>query len=165
LLAVEAIKRNRIAGSLDMIVANKGNLCFECLWAREDTHEVRLCIFAVDIYDWKDLGSHNSETPARGCAGIYMLPDRSIPESALRDTATRIAIPNRDVLERLCPLSSRGRLSRILLTGDAPQSPALTPDLGVCDRRRRFLRFIAIGALCTATQGYATQIFGAIAER
>jgi hypothetical protein len=102
-LAVDAIKRNRLAGSLDIIVANKGNLRYECVWCEEDTREVWLCMFAIDVYDWKDLGSHTKEIPARGCAGIYMLPDRSIPESASRDTVTRITIPNRDTLDPFAP--------------------------------------------------------------
>jgi hypothetical protein len=103
LLAVEAIKRNRVAGSLDIIVANKGNLRYECVWCKEDTRDVWLCMFAADIYEWKDLGSHTSKIPARGCAGIYMLPHGSIPETASRDTGTRIEIPNRDVLDAFAP--------------------------------------------------------------
>lgn len=103
LLAVDAIKRNRVGGSLDVIVANKGKLRYECVWCKADASDDWLGMFALDIYDWKDLGSHTSEIPARGCAGIYMLADRSIPESASRDTITRIAIPNRDLLDAFAP--------------------------------------------------------------
>jgi hypothetical protein len=103
LLAVDAIKRNRAAGSLDVIVANKGQLQYECVWCKADAGDDWLCMFALDIYDWKDLGSHTSEIPARGCAGMYMVADRSIPESASRDTVTRIAVPNRDPLDAFAP--------------------------------------------------------------
>ena len=103
LLAVGAIKRNRVAGSLDAIVANKGQLRYECVWCKVDASDAWLCAFALDIYDWKDLGSHTSEIPARGCAGLYMLAERSIPESASRDTVTRIAVPNRDTLDAFAP--------------------------------------------------------------
>jgi len=103
LLAVDAIKRNRLTGSLDVIVDNKGKLRYECVWCKADAGDEWLCMFALDIYDWKDLGNHTSEIPPRGCAGIYLLPDRSVPESASRDSVTRIAVPNFDTLDAFAP--------------------------------------------------------------
>jgi hypothetical protein len=103
LLAVDAIKRNRVVGSLDVIVANRGMLRYECVWCKTDDGNAWLCMFALDIYDWKDLGSHTREIPARGCAGIYQLPDRSVPESASRDAVTRIAVTNLDTLDAFAP--------------------------------------------------------------
>jgi hypothetical protein len=44
-----------------------------------------VCMFALDIYDWRDLGSHTAAIPSRGCVGMYLLPDRSVPEAAARD--------------------------------------------------------------------------------
>jgi hypothetical protein len=103
LLAVETIKRNRAAGSLDVLVANKGSLRYECVWCELDTRDGWLCVFALDIYDWKDLGSHTSGIPARGCVGSYMLVDGSIPEKASRDDASPIAVHNVDKLDPFAP--------------------------------------------------------------
>jgi hypothetical protein len=36
----------------------------------------------LDIYGWNDLGHHTAAVPARGCAGFYMLSERSAPENA-----------------------------------------------------------------------------------
>jgi hypothetical protein len=103
LLAVDAIKRNRAAGTLDVLIANRGKLKYECVWCEYDSRDGWLCMFALDIYDWKDLGSHTNEVPARGCAGIYALPDRSVPPGATCDSATVIAVPNLDLLDAFAP--------------------------------------------------------------
>jgi len=81
-LAVSVVKHNRVAGSLDQIVANNRQLRYECAWCESDKGAQWFCMFALDIYDWKDLGSHTGEIPARGCTGIYALPDYSRPETA-----------------------------------------------------------------------------------
>jgi hypothetical protein len=60
-------------------------------------------MFALDIYDWKDLGAHAKNIPARGCAGFYMLPSGLAPENATRDHARTIIIPNYDVLDPFAP--------------------------------------------------------------
>lgn len=39
------------------------------------------CMFGVDIYDWKDLGSRSPSIPARGCAGMYQCEDGLRPET------------------------------------------------------------------------------------
>jgi hypothetical protein len=83
MLAVEAIKRNRAAENLDVIVANNGKLRYECVWCETDNPDHWICMFALDIYDWKDLGSHSAAIPARGCAGIYLLPGHSFPKGGL----------------------------------------------------------------------------------
>lgn len=92
-----------MAGSLDVIVANKGKLQYECVWCKADSGSEWFCVFGLDIYDWKDLGSHTNEIPARGCAGLYALADRLVPKGAALDTVIRIAIPNRDPLDPFAP--------------------------------------------------------------
>jgi hypothetical protein len=102
-VAVETIKTNRAAGSLDVIVANNGQLRYECVWCLADDGVQWFCMFALDIYDWKDLGSHTDAIPARGCAGLYALPDRSAPTDAARNREQRIVIPNTDVFDPFAP--------------------------------------------------------------
>ena len=84
-LAVDTIKRNRAAENLDTITANRGKLRYECVWCEGDAGGEWVCMFALDIYDWRDLGSHTAAIPSRGCVGMYLLPDRSVPEAAARD--------------------------------------------------------------------------------
>jgi hypothetical protein len=47
---------NRARGKLDRTVCNKGKLAYECVWQQVDNGGPWMCIFAFDIYDWKDLG-------------------------------------------------------------------------------------------------------------
>ena len=102
-LAVEIIKRNRLAGTLDVLVGNNGELKYECVWCEADLGSSWFCMFALDIYDWKDLGSHTREIPARGCTGAYALPGGSRPATASVTIGTRITIPNLDVLDPFAP--------------------------------------------------------------
>jgi hypothetical protein len=36
-------------------------LRYECVWCRADSGDLWICFFALDIYNWKDLGSHTSK--------------------------------------------------------------------------------------------------------
>jgi hypothetical protein len=60
-------------------------------------------MFALDIYDWKDLGSHTADIPARGCTGFYVLLDGSAPETAARDRARTLITPNYDIFDPFAP--------------------------------------------------------------
>jgi hypothetical protein len=95
---VDSIKANRLHKNLDKISCNSGKLVYECAWFTYDNDPRWFCIFAMDIYDWKDLGA-TSSLPARGCAGCYGLPDDSIPENAMKGLRSSIIIPNYDVLD------------------------------------------------------------------
>lgn len=103
LLVVEHIKLNRLHNNLDRIVSNKGKMTYECVWCQADDQRRWLCMFALDIYDWKDLGSHTKDIPARGCVGIYMLQDGSMPKGATMNRKSNIIIPNYDVLDAFAP--------------------------------------------------------------
>jgi hypothetical protein len=41
-----------------------------------------MCIYALDVYDWKDLG-RTEHLPARGCAGCYVSPSPGVPSLAM----------------------------------------------------------------------------------
>lgn len=102
-LAVDTIKRNRVAENLDTVTANRGKLRYECVWCEGDTGSEWVCLFALDIYDWRDLGSNTAEIPSRGGVGMYLLPDRSVPEAAARDLKQTVAVPDHDVLDPFAP--------------------------------------------------------------
>jgi hypothetical protein len=95
---VQTIKINRIKGNLDRIRCNKGKLTYECVWCQADNNGPWMCIFALDIYDWKDLG-RTSYHPARGCAGFYVLPSGAAPPDSTRGMTTSIIIPTSDPLD------------------------------------------------------------------
>jgi hypothetical protein len=84
---VETIKLNRAANNLDMLRTNRGKLRYECVWAREDNAPRWLCIFALDLYGWIELGDAK-HFGARGCVGCYVLAAEEVPPNASR--ATRI---------------------------------------------------------------------------
>jgi hypothetical protein len=100
---IDNIKRNRAHNNLDRLVSNNRKLIYECVWSQFDKGTRWFCMFALDIYDWKDLGSHTTEIPARGCTGFYELPDGSAPESAARDHARTIITPNYDIFDPFAP--------------------------------------------------------------
>ena len=64
---VETIKMNRVVGNLDEIRSNNGKLIYQCVWDQAD-NGAWICVFALDIYKWKDLGDINN-FEGRGCAG------------------------------------------------------------------------------------------------
>jgi hypothetical protein len=101
-LFVQTIRSNRARSNLDRIVCNRGKLTYECVWQQADDGGPWMCIFALDIYDWKDLG-RTGILPARGCAGFYVTPARTVPASATRAVASSIIIPGSDRLDAFAP--------------------------------------------------------------
>jgi hypothetical protein len=95
---VQTIKSNRVRGNLDRIVCNKGKVTYECVWQQADNCGPWMCIFALDIYDWKDLGG-TGLLPARGCAGFYMTPALTVPASASKAVTSSIIVPTSDRLD------------------------------------------------------------------
>ena len=95
---VKTIRTNRIKGNLDRIRCNKGKVVYECVWCQSRNDGPWLCIFALDIYDWKDLGD-TGQFPARGCAGFYTLPLGGVPVDATRGTGSSLIIPMKDPLD------------------------------------------------------------------
>jgi hypothetical protein len=98
-LIVHTIKQNRARGNLDRINCNKGNVLYDCVWCQSDNQGPWMCMFALDIYDWKDLG-RTEGLPARGCAGHYVLPSNGVPINAARNITSRLYIP---VIDRFDP--------------------------------------------------------------
>jgi hypothetical protein len=95
---VETIKSNRLKDNLDRISCNKGKLTYECVWQQADNGGPWMCMFALDIYDWKDLG-RTPGLPARGCAGFYITPTQTIPAHATKAVKSSIIIPTSDRLD------------------------------------------------------------------
>lgn len=93
---VQTIKVNRYANNLDRIRCNNGKLRYECVW---DVLSDRrwACVFALDIYGWRDLGDIGLET--RGCAGLYSFKDGHLPKGATKATALEVVLPPSDPLD------------------------------------------------------------------
>ena len=94
---VQTMKMNRAAGRLDEIRTNNGKMAYECVWDKTEDG-AWLCVFALDIYGWKDLGDIHNFSP-RGCAGFYMLPSREAPPGAAKGTGLYIPVQNLDWLD------------------------------------------------------------------
>jgi hypothetical protein len=103
---VQAMKNQRAARNVDRILSNKGKLTYECVWVWADDRKAvmtgqrpirkqRACIFALDIYDWKELGDVG-QFPARGCAGVYFLPDGHAPARASLYIESAPIVANQD---------------------------------------------------------------------
>lgn len=99
---VRTIKQNRAAGALDRIAANGGKLVYECVWAQAENDGPWLCIFALDLYDWKDMGA-TGVFAARGCAGFYHLPSGLRPAQATLAVEPALDVANRDPLDPFGP--------------------------------------------------------------
>jgi len=91
---VECIKRNRDANNLDYIESNNGKLRYECVWDKLSDNSWA-CVFALDLYGWKDLGDINN-FKARGCAGVYRLPSGKAPSTACLATQLEFSQMNID---------------------------------------------------------------------
>lgn len=98
LVSVERIKLNRARNNLDKISANRGRLQYECVWYQSDNQGLWMCMFALDLCDWKDLGRTDLH-PARGCAGYYVLSSGNAPRTATKGVTTPIRPANLDPLD------------------------------------------------------------------
>lgn len=96
-LFVQTIKVNRFAKNLDRINSNNGELTYECIWVRSDSGPW-LCIFALNIYDWKDMGAVQN-FPARGCVGCYITATGEPPAGATQATSLQVVVPNYEPLD------------------------------------------------------------------
>ncbi len=99
---VDTIKKNRAFKRLDYIVANNGTMTFECIWDKTDNNDKWLCIFGINIYNWKVMGNSNYG-PRRGCCGCNQLIDGSKPENASIAIRSPILIPNIDKNDPYAP--------------------------------------------------------------
>jgi hypothetical protein len=94
---VESIKRNRATGNLDCIESNNGKLRYECVWDKLGDNSFA-CVFALDLYGWKDLGDVNNFQP-RGCAGLYSPPGGAAPSNACLSTHLEFPLKNVDAAD------------------------------------------------------------------
>jgi hypothetical protein len=92
-LFVEVLKESRELGKIDCVVANNGKFRYECVW-EQATNKNWVCTFALDIYDWKDLG-RTPLGPKKGCVGFYQYlvsapPLEATRRSLIKSTATNL---------------------------------------------------------------------------
>lgn len=99
---VNTIKTQRAKRNIDAIKSNNGKLIYECVWHQADNGGPWLCLFALNLYDWKDLGFTPGQ-PSRGCAGFYQLDSGLPPVAGTRAVTTTILIPNFDRLDPFAP--------------------------------------------------------------
>jgi hypothetical protein len=98
---VQTLHQNRAKGTLDRITCNKEMVVYESVWCQGSLpggSQPWLCIFGLDVCDWKDLG-RTGFLPARGCAGFYVLPDQAVPAGATKGTISSIVTPMTDPLD------------------------------------------------------------------
>jgi len=86
---VEELKRNRATCTLDRIVCRNGKCRYECIWDQAEDG-TWICIYALDLYQWIDLG-HTSSSEPRGCIGSYIRSGGNVPMGAT--CATRLEFP------------------------------------------------------------------------
>ncbi len=87
---VEAVKKNRMAGRIDTIITANGNCLYECTWEQDDQNRW-MCIFALKIYNWQELGDRES-FPIRGCTGFYS-PRSGKPNGAVTGICRTLEMP------------------------------------------------------------------------
>jgi hypothetical protein len=104
---VQILYQNRAKGVLDRIICNKEMVVYECVWCQAPFLDSRpggshsepwACIFGLNVCDWKDLG-RTGFLPARGSAGLYVLPDQTVPGMATQGIISSIEIPMTDPLD------------------------------------------------------------------
>lgn len=91
---VAELKRNRLTQTIDRVVCRKGYCRYECVWTQADGGQW-LCVYALDIYDWKNLGD-GEHFDARGCVGAYRPSTRLVPPTATCSTRLHFSIDNKD---------------------------------------------------------------------
>jgi hypothetical protein len=96
-LFVKMIKDNRAANNVDFLASNNGKLRYECVWS-PTTQGAWVAVFALDIYDWKDLG-RLSTGAAKGCVGFYQTPTGIPPTIASRHVDPQAMTPNDDSMD------------------------------------------------------------------
>lgn len=98
---VKELKRNRATQTLDRVVTRQGHCRYECVWTQADRGEW-LCVWALDIYDWRQLGDI-SHFEAQGCVGCYRPTDLRVPAGATCATRLHFNVVSR---ERFDPFGS-----------------------------------------------------------
>jgi hypothetical protein len=92
---VKELKKNRQVGRVDSIICRNGKCIYECVWAKAD-NGFWVCCFALQIYNWKELGSEDH--PQRGCVGLY-IPVSGCPSLGTKGMMIEIPYSNLDPLD------------------------------------------------------------------
>lgn len=98
---VETLKKNRLTGSLDRIVCRNGTCVYECVWVQADDGRW-LCVYALDLYGWIELGDIEHFEP-RGCVGAYLRLKPGHPQNASVGTKLVFDVPNTRPLDPFGP--------------------------------------------------------------
>jgi hypothetical protein len=80
-LFVKTIKLNRAAENIDRVRSNRRHVTYDCVWCESENAQGWFCVFALDVYRWKELGN-TGQHPPRGCVGFYQLPSGEKPQAA-----------------------------------------------------------------------------------
>jgi hypothetical protein len=94
---VDELKRNRLTGTIDVVTCRNGKVRYECVWSQADDGR-RICIWGLNIYDWRNLGDINHFEP-RGCVGMYHLKSGSVPRTAAIGTRLHFSVNRKDRLD------------------------------------------------------------------
>lgn len=84
----EVVRENQLTKNLDVIDCYNHTLRYECVWDISDCRKP-VCIFALKIYDWSELGAGYDEH-RYGCVGMYIWNE--IPKQASRNTSLHFSI-------------------------------------------------------------------------
>lgn len=94
---VATIKKNREAKRTDLIICRNGKFKYECVWTKRPDDGLDCCVFAIDVYDWSQLGDVH-HAPKRSCVGFY-IPSCPRPASASFETKIEFEFPNAEPLD------------------------------------------------------------------
>ncbi len=94
---VAELKRNRMTETLDAVICRNSRCHYECVWSQADDGR-RICIWGLNIYDWRELGDTNHFEP-RGCVGVYRLKNGTVPRNAAIGTRLHFSVSRNDRLD------------------------------------------------------------------
>jgi hypothetical protein len=94
---VTELKRNRLTVTIDSIICRNGRCHYECVWTQADDGR-RICVWALNIYDWRELGDTTHFEP-RGCVGVYRLKNGTVPRNAAIATRLHFSVAGGDRLD------------------------------------------------------------------
>ncbi len=95
-ITLKSSKRIGWRHNVDRIAVYNGKCVYECVWEHAD-NGLPICIFALQIYDWKRLADTRLY-PARGCVGFYA-PVTGRPNTAACSTQLTFPVTNIDKLD------------------------------------------------------------------
>ncbi len=94
----KALQKSKLARSMDGIECYNQKFKYYCTWDQLD-NGWPFCIFTLDLYDWRRLGSIHKVLP-RDCIGAYTYErPNTIPRNAARMTKLDFRIETKNIME------------------------------------------------------------------